>query len=70
MPKTAMYEDYRPVFGENNIRLAGQVLHMKSISKTHGMQDVSQEQFRPGILALDANRHPEYILFVSCVVHD
>lgn len=70
MPETTMDEYYCTVFGKNHIRLARQVLHMKSISKTHPMQEMSQKQFRPGILSLDTNRQPKYILYVFCVAHN
>lgn len=70
MPETTMDEYYCTVFGKNHIRLARQALDMKAVSKSHAVQIQSQEKFRPGILALDTNCHPEYILFRSRMVHD
>ena len=46
MPEAAMHEDYRAVFRQNNVRLAGQVLSMKPVSVAERMKQRPDPHFR------------------------
>jgi len=56
VPEAAMYKNYGFVFGEYDIRLAGQFLYMQPVPEPVFMQKLPYQQFRFGILAPDARR--------------
>lgn len=52
MPETTVNKYDRFVFGQHNIRLAGQAFVVKPVSETPGKQKPAHKHFGPGILAL------------------
>lgn len=69
MPEATMNEDNGSVFGQDKIGSAGEFPVMQSIPKSAFVERVSQEQFRPGILASNAGHHPRTGLLVDDVGH-
>ena len=51
MPKATMYEQRRPIFGENNIGCARQIFPMQAKSQPEVMQQPSNDHLRPSILS-------------------
>lgn len=58
MPETAMNKDDCPVLRENDIRLAREIRRVKAKAETSAVQQASQMQLRPGILAPDTRHIP------------
>lgn len=54
MPKTSVDEYNRLVASKHEIGLAGKRLHMQTVTKASGMQPLSYQEFRLGILAADS----------------
>lgn len=57
MPETPMDEDHCPVFGENEVRFARQVLHMQTIAVAKRMQRFPERQFGLGVAAFYRAHH-------------
>jgi DNA (cytosine-5)-methyltransferase 1 len=57
MPETAMHKYAKPVFRHNDVGLARQPLVVQHVSEPCFVQNLANNQFRPGILSGDA-RHP------------
>jgi hypothetical protein len=49
MPETAVNKDYFFVFDQNDIRMAGQITAVKSVTITHTMNEGTHSYFRRGI---------------------
>lgn len=58
MPETAVDEDNRVVFRENQVGLAGKFFCMKPVTKAPLVQGFADQHFGFGILATDAGHHP------------
>ena len=56
MPKAAVDEHAQPVFWENQVRFARQILPMQTVAKPQFMAHRSHEHFRLRVFALD-HRH-------------
>jgi hypothetical protein len=57
MPEAAMYEDDNPATRENQVRLAGQPVSAKPVTKPLRVQRPPEKQFRRCVLSLDARHH-------------
>mgnify|MGYP001404443244 FL=1 len=57
VPETAVDEDNRPVLREHKVGGAGQLPHMKPISKPSGEKKGAKRSFRPSILSANARHH-------------
>jgi len=58
MPETAMYEDYCPVAGKDEIGFTGQMLCVKAIAQTGSMQCLADQQFGFCMAAFDGSHIP------------
>ncbi|HVW16052.1 MAG TPA: hypothetical protein VHB54_19640 [Mucilaginibacter sp.] len=50
MPETPMYKYHGFIFGQYNVRFAGQVFHMQPVAETIFVQKLAHQYFRLGIL--------------------
>lgn len=57
VPETTMDEHHRPVLREHKVGRAGQLAHMKSISKPSGEKKGAKRSFRPGVLSANVRHH-------------
>lgn len=57
VPETTVDEHHRPVLREHKVGGAGQLPHMKSISKPSGEKKGAKRSFRPGVLSANARHH-------------
>jgi len=69
MPETAMYKNYSPVLGQNDIRLARELPCVKTVAKAGSMKRATHQHFRLGILASDPGHHPGARLLVDDIGH-
>lgn len=58
VPETAINKQDGSVTGKNQVRLARKRRVMKTVTKTLGMKDATDEHFRFGVLAPDGGHHP------------
>ena len=52
MPKAAVNKDYFFVFDQNDIRMAGKVASMQSVTVTHSMDDGTNDYFRRSVFSV------------------
>ena len=64
-----MYEDDRPVHGEDQVRVARHALAMKPVPEPPRVQRLAKCKLRPGILAPDPGHHSRPGLTVHDVRH-
>ena len=57
VPEATVDEHHRPVLREHKVGGAGQLPHMKSISKPSGEKKRAKCSFRPSVLSSDARHH-------------
>ena len=57
VPEAAVRLNYRPVLRKNQIRLAGQILHMQPETVPQAVQSLAQKQFGFGVFTSDARHH-------------
>lgn len=57
VPKATIYENYRFVLRQHNIRAAGQVLTVQAKAIPQRMQSLSDQDLGLGVLAPDAGHH-------------
>lgn len=57
VPEAAMDQDYRSVFRQADVWLAGQIA-VQTVAKATGVQRFSDQQFGLGVLAANAGHHP------------
>jgi hypothetical protein len=65
MPEAAMHKDHRIVSGQDYVRLARQILAVKSETKAHRMQKTSDANLGLGVLR--ANRGHVTAALFTCV---
>lgn len=53
MPETTVHEDNFAFAGEDDVGLAGKILRMETVSKSHGVQQAADGEFRRGVGAFD-----------------
>lgn len=58
VPETAVDEHNSFVFSENNVGPAGESLVLKAETESCRMKGFADQDFRLGILSLDAGHHP------------
>ncbi len=57
VPEATVDEHHRPVLREHKVGRAGQLAHMKSISKPSGEKKGAKRSFRPSVLSANARHH-------------
>lgn len=58
VPETSMYENYRSISWQDQIRAAWQSLRMEAIAEPGSMQSPAYDHFWSGILRPDTGHHP------------
>jgi len=62
MPEAAVHKDDRPVFWEDDIRLARKIFCVEAIAEASSMQTVAYDQFRFRIFAANSRHHAAALL--------
>lgn len=70
MPKTTVYDNHWPVFGQHDIRLAGQFLDMNAVTEALGKKRPPDQKLRAGILAADPAHDCTSLFLTENVGHD
>ena len=82
MPKTAVYEHHRAIFGQNNVRFSGEVAVERTVhgkSQPHAMQHGAHLDLRFGVFTLHPTHHPTSVwiharvavrIFMTRFAHD
>lgn len=69
VPKATMHKNNCSVFRKNNVRLARQLLHMKSETKARSMKHRPDDYFRLGVTASYSRHVPATLLGRNLVGH-